>query len=122
MSYIDGFVAPVPMANKEEYRKLCTEASQLFRDYGATQVVECWGDDVPDGEVTDFKRAVAAKPGETVVFAWVVWPSKAARDAGNEKMMTDPRMKPNAGELFDGKRMIFGGFQVLLDTNEPRSK
>ena len=116
MSYIDGFVIPVPNGKKEAYRKLASEAAPIFMEYGATQVVECWGDDVPDGKVTDFKRAVQAQPGETVVFSWIVWPSKAARDEGNKKAMQDPRMQPGPEMPFDGKRMIYGGFEPLLDT------
>jgi uncharacterized protein YbaA (DUF1428 family) len=80
-----------------------------------SRVVECWGDDVPDGKVTDFKGAVKAGEGETVVFSWIVWPSKAVRDEGNAKVMKDPRMRPNADTPFDGRRMIYGGFDILLD-------
>jgi uncharacterized protein YbaA (DUF1428 family) len=115
MSYIDGFVVPVPADKKEAYRKLATEASAIYLEHGATQVVECWGDDVPDGKVTDFKRAVQATADEVVVFSWIVWPSKEARDEGNKKVMADPRMKPPAAMPFDGKRMIYGGFAQLLD-------
>ncbi len=117
MSYIDGFVVPVPAGNKEAYREMAARVAPLFREYGATRIVECWGDDVPDGKVTDFKRAVKAEAGETVVFSWIVWPSKAVRDEGGKKRMADPRMKMD-GAPFDGKRMIFGGFSVLLDTGE----
>jgi uncharacterized protein YbaA (DUF1428 family) len=117
MSYIDGFVVPVPAGNKQAYREMAARVAPLFREYGATRIVECWGDDVPDGKVTDFKRAVQAEAGETVVFSWIVWPSKAVRDEGGKKMMADPRMKMD-GAPFDGKRMIFGGFSVLLDTGE----
>jgi uncharacterized protein YbaA (DUF1428 family) len=118
MSYIDGFVIPVPADKKQAYRDMAAKAAPLFREYGATHIVECWGDDVPDGKVTDFKRAVAAEPGENVVFSWIVWPSKEVRDAANAKMQTDPRMKMPPDMPFDGKRMIFGGFEVLLDTGE----
>lgn len=116
MSYIDGFVIPVPTGKKEAYREMAAKVAPLFHEYGATRVVECWGDDVPAGKVTDFRRAVAAESGETIVFSWIVWPSKEVRDAANQKMKDDPRMQPPADLPFDGKRMIFGGFQILLDT------
>lgn len=116
MSYVDGFVVPVPTAKKATYRELCAKAASLFKEYGATRVVECWGDDVPDGKVTDFKRAVNAEAAEQIVFSWIVWPSKEVRDAANEKMQKDPRMKDMGDMPFDGKRMIYGGFNVLFDT------
>jgi uncharacterized protein YbaA (DUF1428 family) len=117
MAYIDGFVVPVPKGNKEAYRKLAAFAAPIFMEHGATRMVECWGDDVPDGKQTDFRRAVQAKEDEQVVFSWIVWPSKAARDEGNKKVMEDPRMKHAPADMpFDGMRMIFGGFETLLDT------
>jgi uncharacterized protein YbaA (DUF1428 family) len=117
MSYIDGFVIAVPTDKKQIYRELAAKAASAFKEYGAIRVTECWGDDVPDGKVTDFKGAVKAKPGETVVFSWVEWPSKAVRDAGNEKIKNDPRMNMTDAP-FDAQRMIYGGFEVLLDTAE----
>jgi uncharacterized protein YbaA (DUF1428 family) len=117
MSYIDGFVVPVPTGKKQAYRELAAKAAPIFEEYGATSIVECWGDDVPDGKVTDFKGAVKARPDETVVFSWIVWPTKEVRDAANAKMRDDPRMKMTPDMPFDGQRMIFGGFEVLLDTS-----
>jgi uncharacterized protein YbaA (DUF1428 family) len=116
MTYIQGFIAPVPAENKDAYRKLAAKGAPLFKEYGATRVVEAWGDDVPDGKVTDFKRAVNAESGEVVTIGWWEFPSKAARDAANEKMMKDPRMKDMGLEqVLDGKRMIFGGFHSIVD-------
>ena len=115
MSYIDGFVIPVPLENKEAYRAMAAKVAPYFKELGATRLVECWGDNIPDGKVTDFKRAVDAQSGETVVFSWVVWPSKEVRDAANEQMMKDPRMKMPDDMPFDAKRMIFGGFEIMLD-------
>lgn len=116
MSYVEGFVAAVPAANKEAYRKHAAEAAPLFKEFGAIRVVECWGDDVPDGKVTDFRGAVKAGEGEVVVFAWIEYPSRQVRDAANERLMADPRMKAMGDAMpFDGKRMIFGGFATILD-------
>jgi uncharacterized protein YbaA (DUF1428 family) len=115
MSYIDGFVAGVPAANKEAYLALATKAAAIFKKCGALRVVETWGDDVPEGKVTDFRRAVAAEEGEVIVFSWVEWPDKATRDEGWKKMMEDPEMQPGQDMPFDGKRMIWGGFNPILD-------
>ena len=122
MSYIDGFVIPVPTGKKQAYRELAKKAAPIFKEYGAERIVECWGDDVPEGKVTDFKGAVKAESGENVVFSWIVWPSKEVRDAGNEKMRNDPRMKMTPDMPFDGKRMIFGGFEVLMDVKGEPTK
>ena len=119
MSYIDGFVIPVPTEKKDAYRAMAAKAAPAFREHGAIRIVECWGDDVPDGKVTDFRRSVLAEADETVVFAWIVWPSKAVRDAGMAKIMADPMFDPGPeGMPFDTKRMIFGGFDILFDTAE----
>ena len=114
MTYVDGFVVPVPARNRDAYRAAAAKAAAIFKEYGAIRLVECWGDDVPDGKVTDFKRAVDAQAGETVVFSWIEWPSKAARDEGSRKVISDPRLSMDMP--FDGKRMIYGGFAVMLDT------
>jgi uncharacterized protein YbaA (DUF1428 family) len=117
MAYIDGFVIAAPTANKEKFLEHARFMDSIFIEYGATRVVEAWGDNVPDGKQTDFKRAVQAKDDETVVFAWVEWPDKATRDAAMEKFRSDPRMNDpgNNPPPFDGKRMIFGGFAPVLD-------
>jgi uncharacterized protein YbaA (DUF1428 family) len=94
--YADGYVVPVPSGNKQAYREMAAKAAAVFKEYGATRVVEAWGDDVPDGKVTDFKRAVKAKEGENVVFSFVEWPDKATRDAAWPKIMEDKRMQPIA--------------------------
>lgn len=117
MTYVDGFVAAVPTANKEKYRKHAEEAAVFFKRHGALQVMECWGDEVPKGEVTDFPGAVKAKEDETVVYAFVIWPDKAAREAGNPKVFAD--MEAAGGAMtdmpFDGKRLIYGGFETIVD-------
>ena len=116
MSYIDGFVTAVPTEKQAEYRAHAEKAAALFKEYGATGVVECWGDDVPEGKLTSFTMAVQREPSETVVFSWVKWPSREARDAAWPKLMADPRMAPSEMTMpFDGKRMIYGGFRVLLE-------
>lgn len=114
MAYMDGFVAAVPTANQQKYLDHANKGDSIFIEFGATRVVECWGDDVPDGTLTDFRKAVQAKDDETVVFAWIEWPDKATRDAGMQKMMDDPRMADNPMP-FDGKRLIYGGFRPILD-------
>jgi uncharacterized protein YbaA (DUF1428 family) len=114
--YADGFVLSVPDGKKEDYRAMAQKAASVFREYGATRVVEAWGDDVPEGKVTDYRRAVKAEDGESVVFSWVEWPSKRARDEAWPKLMEDERMKPDFANMpFDGKRMFWGGFSTLVD-------
>lgn len=116
MGYADGFVAPVRIENKEAYLAMARKAAVVFQDHGATRVVETWGQDLPDGKVTDFKMAVKAEVGEAIVFSFVEWPSKTARDEGWKKLMEDERMKPDGSPMpFDGKRMIYGGFTPILD-------
>lgn len=116
MTYVEGFVTAVPAANKEAYRQHAAEAAEIFKEFGATRMVETWGDDVPDGKVTDFRRAVAAEDGEVVLFSWFEYPDRAARDAANEKIMSDPRMRAMGETMpFDAKRMIYGGFQAIVE-------
>lgn len=116
MAYIDGFVIAVPSANKEEFIRHANEGDSVFLEHGATRILECWGDDVPAGKQTDFRRAVQATDDETVVFSWIEWPDKATRDAAMEKVMADPRLSPEANPMpFDGKRMIYGGFAPIVD-------
>ncbi len=116
MSYIDGFVIAVANANRQAFIDFAKQFDPIFVEYGAIRVIEAWGDDVPDGKITDFRRAVQATAEESVVFSWVEWPDKATRDEGMKKMMEDPRMDPNKNPMpFDGKRMIFGGFEPVVD-------
>ena len=116
MTYFEGFVAAVPEANKEAYRKHAADAAPIFKEFGVKRHVEAWDSDVSEGKVTDFRKAVDAKPDEKVVFAWFEYPSKEARDAANEKMMSDPRMKSMGESMpFDGKRMIYGGFDAIVE-------
>jgi uncharacterized protein YbaA (DUF1428 family) len=116
MSYVDGFVVAVPTANRETYLKHAELAAEVFKQNGALAVVECWGDDVPEGKLTSFPMAVQRKEDETVVFSWITWPDRATRDEGMKKSMEDPRLQSQANPMpFDGKRMIYGGFQVILE-------
>lgn len=112
MNYVDGVVAAVPTANKAAYKAHAEEAAKVFKKHGALSLTECWGDDVPEGEVNSLHTAVMRKPDETVVMSWIAWESKAARDAGWAKIMQDPDMPQDFP--FDGKRMIWGGFDVIL--------
>lgn len=120
MSYIDGFVIAVPSANKEKFIDHAENADSVFTELGAIRVLECWGDDVPDGKVTDFRKAVQAKEDESVVFSWIEWPDKATRDEAmgkmEELMKTDDRFNPEKNPIpFDGKRMIYGGFAPIVE-------
>jgi len=112
MNYVDGCVIPVPTANREAFLKHAQAAAAVFKEHGALTVVDCWGDDVPEGKVTSFPMAVQRKEGETIVFSWITWPSRAARDTGMKKAMDDARMM-DVTMPFDGKRMIYGGFEML---------
>jgi uncharacterized protein YbaA (DUF1428 family) len=117
--FVDGFVIAVPTANKDKFVEQANSIDTVFMELGALRILECWGEDVPDGKLTDFKRAVQATADETVVFSWIEWPDKAARDAGmaklHEMMKTDERFDPaKSPPCFDGKRMIFAGFQSVV--------
>lgn len=113
--HINGFIVPVPADKKAEYQDVAEKFWEVAKDYGALEQVEAWEADVPDGKLTDFRRSVNLKDGEKVVFSWMVWPDKAAADASHDKIMADPRMKDFGAEMpFDGKRMVFGGFDPLV--------
>jgi uncharacterized protein YbaA (DUF1428 family) len=119
MAYVEGFVVPVPAAKRDEYRSHAAEAEPLFKSYGATRLVEAWGDDVPDGKLNDLKGAVQAKDDEVVVFSWIEFPTKEARDSGMEKMLADPKMKDLGANMpFDAQRMIFGSFDLLVEEKD----
>jgi uncharacterized protein YbaA (DUF1428 family) len=121
MTYFEGFVVPVPEANKDAYAKHAAEAAPIFQDIGVKRHFEAWDSDVPEGKVTDFRMAVNAKPDEKVVFAWFEYPDKATRDAANEKMRSDPRMQDMGADMpFDGKRMIMGGFDAIVEEGAER--
>jgi uncharacterized protein YbaA (DUF1428 family) len=131
MSYIDGFVLAVPTANKQKFIDHAKLGDSVFIDLGATRILECWGDDVAAGKLTDFRRAVQAKDDEMVVFSWIEWPDKKTRDAAHSTMhdwMThpekaDPRMHPKKNPMpFDGSRLIFGGFTPLVELVSSQSK
>ena len=113
MSYVDGCIFAVPTAKKQEFLNHAKIAGQAFKQAGALEVVECWGDDIPDGEVTSLPMAVKKQDDETVALSWIIWPDKKTRDNGMKTVMSDPRMNETPMP-FDGKRMIFGGFEMLL--------
>ena len=116
MPYVDGFIIAVPKANVEAYKKMATLGRDVWMEYGALSYVECVGDDVPYGELTSFPRAVQARDDEVVVFSWIVYASRAARDEINAKVMADPRLDSDPSNMpFDAKRMIFGGFETFLE-------
>ncbi|MBV8976831.1 MAG: DUF1428 domain-containing protein [Alphaproteobacteria bacterium] len=111
--YVCGLVIPIPEDKRDEYRRWAEMSAAFFKDYGCLEIVECWEDFVPDGKQTDFRRAVAARPGEKIVFCWQVWPDKAQFFAAEEKMHQDPRMDAAGDPPFDAKRLIFGCFAPL---------
>jgi uncharacterized protein YbaA (DUF1428 family) len=116
MTYVDGFVVAVPRENREAYIKFAEKAVPVFKEHGALKMVECWESDVPEGKVTSFPMAVMRKENEAVVFSWIVWPSREVRDTGMKAVMADPRLECNPDNMpFDGKRMIYGGFEVIVD-------
>ena len=119
MSYLDGFLVPVPEGSKDQYRAMAEKMAGKLTEQGAVAVLEGWGDDLPRGKTTDFFMAVKAEDGENVVFSFVVWPSKTVRDAAWEKIMADPEMQPGAEPIpFDGKRMFWGGFDPIVEVKE----
>lgn len=123
MAYIDGFVIAVPKANRDQFIAHAQRTDEMFIELGAVRIVECWEDDVPDGQHTDFRKAVQATPDEAVAFSWVEWPDKATRDAAMARLRdpanSDPRMDPAQNPIpFDGKRMIFGGFMPVVTVRD----
>jgi uncharacterized protein YbaA (DUF1428 family) len=115
--YVDGFVLPVPKKKLDAYRRMAAKAGKVWREHGALDFVECVADDVKPGKLTSFPQSVKLKAGEVVVFSWIVYKSRAHRDSVNKKVMADPRLAPMMvpeGMPFDGKRMIYGGFSVLV--------
>ncbi|MDI7860942.1 DUF1428 family protein [Rhizobiaceae bacterium n13] len=115
MAYVDGFIIAVPKKNIVAYKDMATRAGKVWMEYGALAFVENVGDDVPYGELTSFPRAVQATEDEVVIFSWILYESREARDAINAKVMADPRIKfDEAKDMFDGKRMIYGGFETLV--------
>ena len=116
MSYVDGCVIAVPTANREQFIRHAKAAAVVFKEHGALNIIECWGDDVPQGQVTSFPMAVKLKEDETVVFSWILWPDRPTRDAGMASFMADPRVHEQGNQMpFDGQRMVFGGFQRIVD-------
>ena len=116
--YVQGFMIPVPEGRKEDYRKMAEDAWDTFKGYGATSVVEAWGDDVPEGKQTDFYRGVMAEPGEKVVFSYMTWPSREVADAAHEKMQKDDSMQPPKDIPFDPKRMVWAGFDPVVELDK----
>jgi uncharacterized protein YbaA (DUF1428 family) len=120
MTYFEGFIVPVPEANRGAYYKHATDFGPLFQGVGVRRAVESWDSDVPEGKVTDFRKAVDATPDEKIVFSWFEYPSRQDRDAANEKFMSDPQMAELSKDMpFDGKRMIMGGFEAIVEEGSP---
>jgi uncharacterized protein YbaA (DUF1428 family) len=118
MAYVDGFLVPVPKNNVAQYKEISTKCGHIWREHGALEYRECVADDVKPGKLTSFPQAVDLKDDETVIFAWIIYESRAKRDEVNDKVMQDPRMTAMMGPdamPFDGKRMIFGGFEMMVD-------
>ncbi|MDZ4313022.1 MAG: DUF1428 domain-containing protein [Cypionkella sp.] len=116
MSYVQGFIVAVPKANKQAYLDSARAVAPIFQEYGALRMVETWSETIADGKVTDFKRAVLATEDEAIAFSWIEWPDKQTSDAAEAKMQTDPRMKNMMDMPFDAKRMVWGGFDPIFDT------
>ncbi|HET8749965.1 MAG TPA: DUF1428 domain-containing protein [Sphingomicrobium sp.] len=122
MTYFEGFIVPVPEANRDAFAKHANSLAPLLREIGVRRQVESWGNDVPEGKVTDFRKSVDATSDENVVIAWFEYPDRSARDAANAKMMEDPRMAEAGTDVpFDGKRMILGGFDAIVEEGTPGS-
>src|SRR3954462_2333179 len=120
MTYFEGFIVPVPEANRDAYKEHASKFAPLVQEVGVRRMVESWDSDVPEGKVTDFRKAVDAKPDEKIVFSWFEYPSRQDRDAANEKFMSDPRMQDMGKDMpFDGKRMIMGGFESIVEDGSP---
>lgn len=116
MSYVDGFVVPVPKSKLAQYRRLARKAGRIWREHGALHYIECVGDDVQPGKVTSFPQAVKLEPGEVVVFSWIVYASRRERDRVNKKVMADPRLAMDPKSMpFDAKRMFWGGFKPMIE-------
>lgn len=116
MTYVDGFVAAVPSDKKEAYIKCALTAAEVFKEHGALKVVECWGNDVPEGKLTSFTMAVKREEHEVVVFSWITWPSKEVREEAWKLVMADPRLSREANPMpFDCNRMIYGGFDMIVE-------
>lgn len=112
--YVQGFVVPVPEGNKAVYLAMAEAVNAIFAEHGAVEIVEAWEEEVAEGKLTDFRRAVDARPGERIVFSWIIWPDRATCDEAHEKIWRDERMnEPAANMPFDGRRMIFGGFSPI---------